>query len=339
MQKINREQLVNEFESIKAGLSPREIIEQSSCFVFKDGNVMTYNDEIACTLKCSLKIDGAVQAEPLVAVLGKMPSEFVEITTGEGELVIKAGNSRASGIRMENEILLPIHNVEVPEVWKPLPDDFVDAVTIVAECACTDESQFVLTCINITPKWIEACDNFQLARYPLKLDLSKPCLARAKSLVHLVELGMTEFAETHSWIHFRNSTGLIFSCRKTVDEYPDLTNLLKVEGAPATLPKGLAEAATAATIFSSENADKNTILINLSPKEGGRLQVLGEGASGWYKEKKKLKYAGDPLKFRISPKLLIDLTKRHNECSISSTCLLVNAGKFRYVTCLGAAEE
>lgn len=45
------------------------------------------------------------------------------------------------------------------------------------------------------------------------------------------------------------------------------------------------------------------------------------------------------MKFRIAPKLLIELTKRHNECEISRDRLLVNGGKFRYVTCLGEADE
>jgi len=338
MTQVNREELLNQLESIKPGLSPREIIEQSSCFVFEDGKVMTYNDEIACTQDSCLKITGAVQAEPLIAVLAKLPNDQVEIVEEGSELKIKAGR-RESGIRREAEVLLPIESVEKPKKWHKLPEDFGDAVYIVMQCAGRDESQFVITCVHITKNHIEACDNFQLSRYPMELPIRGNCLVRADSLKHVCDLDMTEFAETQTWVHFRNPTGLVLSCRKSMDDYPDISPLLDVEGAATTLPKGLAEATQMAQIFSSENADNDSVLINLSPKKGGMLRVAGEGASGWYRETKKLKYVGEPMKFRIAPKLLIELTKRHNECEISNDRLLVNGGKFRYVTCLGAADE
>jgi DNA polymerase III sliding clamp (beta) subunit (PCNA family) len=338
-QTLNRETLLNQLESIRPGLSAREVIQQSSCFVFQDGKVMTYNDEVACIQKTDLKITGAVQADPLVAVLAKLPSEFVEIDVTDSELVIRSGKSRSSGIRMESEILLPVDAVEAPEKWAKLPVDFTDAVYIVSQCVGKDESEFVLTCVHLTPTFIEACDNFQLSRYPLDFKLKQACLVKADSIGHIVDFDMTEYSETQTWLHFRNPTGLILSCRKTIDEYPSLDKLLDVSGSPATLPKGLAEATANANIFTAENADNDSVLIQLSSKNGGMLRVEGDGASGWYKEVKRLKYDGESLKFRIAPKLLIELTKRHNQCEITPDRLMVDGGKFRYVTCLGTADE
>jgi len=45
--KINRQEFLDSLEMVKAGLSPREFIEQSSCFAFKEGEVLTFNDESA----------------------------------------------------------------------------------------------------------------------------------------------------------------------------------------------------------------------------------------------------------------------------------------------------
>src|SRR5687768_12406403 len=57
--RVDRENLLRALESVTAGLAHREIIEQSGSFVFKDGNVITFNDEIACTATSPLKIQGA----------------------------------------------------------------------------------------------------------------------------------------------------------------------------------------------------------------------------------------------------------------------------------------
>lgn len=336
--KVDREVLLNQLESIKSGLSPREIIEQSSCFVFDNGKVMTYNDEIACAQDSCLKIKGAVQAEPLIAVLSKLPNDVVDIEMGEGELRVKAGK-RNAGVRMEAEVLLPIDSVEKPKKWKPLPDDFGDAIYIVSQCAGKDESQFVITCVHITGEFVEACDNYQLSRYPIAVPVKQKCIVRAASLKHICDLDMTEIAETQTWLHFRNPAGLVLSCRKAEDDYPTLDAHLKATGEPTTLPKGLAEATAVAQIFSKENADNDDVMINLSPKNGGMLRVRGEGASGWYSEVKRIKYSGSAMKFVIAPKLFAELTKRHNECLINPNQLIVNAGKFTYVTSLGDADE
>lgn len=340
MPTVNREQLLNELESIRPGLSPKDIIEQSSCYVFKDGKVMTYNDEIACTLdSCLDEIEGAVIAEPLISVLRKIPAETVDIEVDEktSSLLIKA-KKRKSGIRMEQMILLPIDNVEKPKKWVTLPDEFSDAVDIVSQCAGHDETEFVLTCIHIHPDHIEACDNYQLSRYTMKTGIKKASLVRASSIKHIIDLGMIEFSESDTWVHFRNAGGLVLSCRRQLEDYMSLDKLLVCEGSLTVIPKGLSVAVECADIFSSENADNNQVTVDLSPKNGGQLRITGEGASGWYKEVKKLKYTGPAMKFKIAPKLLAEIGKRHNECVISIDRLKVDGGKFVYVSCLGKAD-
>ena len=54
--KINRMNLLNVLESVHPGLSKRDMVEQSACFVFQGGRVITFNDEIACSLETELSI-------------------------------------------------------------------------------------------------------------------------------------------------------------------------------------------------------------------------------------------------------------------------------------------
>lgn len=332
---VNRESLLNQLELVQPGLSPREIVEQSSCFIFKDGLVQTYNDEIACRHTCLLSITGAVQAAPLMAILRKMVEEEINVEVGEGELLLQ-GKKRRAGIHMEMEILLPVDSVEQPTTWKTLNEDFGDAIQIVEQCAGKDESKFATTCIHVHPKYIEAFDNYQASRYKVKTGFASETLVRRDSLKHIITLGMIEFSETASWVHFKNANGLMLSCRRFIEDYPPLDKILNVTGTKTTLPKGLADAADKAQIFSSENADNDQVTVELRP---GKLRVTGQGSSGWFSEVKQLTYDGAPISFLISPKLLMELTKRHNECEIAPGCLKVDGGKFVYVTCLGEVGE
>ena len=142
---------------VKAGVSAREFIEQSSCFVFQDGMVMTFNDEVACRKDTHLKVTGAVQAAALLAILEKMPDDELDVEENEkGELEFR-GKGRRFGIVRDAEIFLPIDRVENPEKWKPLAPEFTEAVGLTRHCVSTDENKFLLTCIHIHPEYIESC--------------------------------------------------------------------------------------------------------------------------------------------------------------------------------------
>jgi hypothetical protein len=333
--KIDRAELLTVLESIQPGLTLRDVVEQSSCFAFQDGQVMTFNDEVACRRKSPLKINGAVPAAPLLAILRKLPEEFVDINLEDGELVIR-GKGRKTGLRTQAEVTLPMEKVEEADEWHKLHDDFSDAIFVVSQCVDKDESNYMGSCIHIHPKHIESCDNSQAIRYVLKTRVKEPMLVRGSSIKHIVDLSMTEFCETETWIHFRNPDGLIYSCRRDPQEYEPLDETLAVDGAELTLPKGLGEAAEIAEVFSAENKDENEVTVEIRP---GRLRVIGDGISGWATVVKKLKYRGKPMNFRVGPKLLVELVKRYNDCQITPDRLKVDSGKFVYVVALGSPEK
>lgn len=338
MTRINRIELMRSLQVVEPGLAQRrELVEQSSCFVFRDGEVITFNDEIACRSQTKLKkFTGAVPAKPLLAILNKMPEDEVEITVTDTEFTVR-GEKRETVLRMEAEITLPIDSAEKPgKDWLALPANFVEAVNIVQECAGKDESKFALTCVHLTPKWLEACDNFQMVRYRLKTPLKGNCLVRKDSLKHIGTMELSEFNETDTWIHFRNGDGMILSCRRYLETFPEIDAHLDFEGQPATLPKKLAMAADIAEVLTSENSDSNQVRIDM---KAGKLRILGQGNSGVYKEFKKIDYNGPDICFTIAPKLLRELVSKHNECEIGDDKLKVKGDKWIYVASLGTIEK
>jgi len=334
--RIDREKLLKVLEMMLPGLSPHEMIEQSSCFVFNKGNVHTFNDEIACTHPTELPdLKGAIAATPLISLLRKLKEEFLELGMERKELSIR-GKNRKAGLIMEPKIQLPIDNIDIPKQWTKLPKDFTDAVSMVQSCACSDESKFCLSCVHLTKQYMEACDGFQVARFAIKIPINKDCLIKQSSLKHIIHYDLDKFGESKSWIHFRNSTGFTLSCRRFVEKYPNMDDILKVDGTPISLPKGLEEAAERADIFSSEDVQRNFVTVNIKPKQ---VKVTGKGMSGWFIETKRSDYKGKEIEFTISPNLLIKLAKQHHTCKITQDRLKVKLDKFEYVSVLGRNEK
>jgi len=334
--KINREEFLNVLELVKAGLSPREFLEQSSCFAFQDGMVMTFNDEVACRMKVGIKVTGAVQAASLLAILGKLTDPELLVEENEkGELEFR-GKKKRFGVTKDAEIFLPIDRVETPKHWHPLVKEFTEAVSRVQHCVSTDESRFLLTCIHIHPEHVEACDNMQIMRVKVKTGIKSSVLVRGTSLRHIVSLGMDEVAMTKCWIHFKSQSGLIFSCRRYTEDYPALDKVIEVDGHDIVIPKGLMEATDRAAIFAADKSGDPLVSVSLTT---GVIRVRGEGLSGWYKESKKVNYKGPALDFCIAPDLLKYISENYDDAVIGETKLKVVGGHWEYITVLGKPQE
>lgn len=328
--RVDRVKLLQRLEAVAAGLATKEAEAQTTCFAFKGDKVFTYNGEVACRLKCKTGIEGAVAAKPVLSLLGKLPEDEIDISVVEGELFIQGKGRRRAGITMEAEVLLPLENVEEPTEWRSLPDDFSEAAAIVQSCVSDDKDETDLMCIHIAPKFLEACDNYQMTRYPVETGFKKPVLIRGKVIAHITGLGMTKVSQSDNWLHFRNGEGLVLSCRTYATDYPDISQWLDLRGSKVKLPSGLAEALDKAEVFSATRPDDDN-RITISIREG-QLKVRGQSGAGWYEEHKKLKYTGPAMKFMISPQILLEIISKHHSCEVNDKTLRVNGGRFIYVT-------
>ena len=331
--KIKRTHLLNCLESLRPGLAPRENVEQSTCFAFLNGRIWTYNLEIAASVQSPLKIEGAVPADEVLALLQKLKEDEIEVTVEGQELHIK-GKGRRSKLPFDLDVQLPINSLEAPTTWVVLPEEFIPALDTVRHSISQDQSQFVVTCVHITPSGVEGASNFQLTRYPLETGLQE-CLVRGDSVKHIIGLDVTEASEGEHWLHFRNSTGLVLSCRRYVEKFPNISPLFEVDGAPMVLPDGMAEAIDRAEIFSSKNVEANQIIVSV---KRGKMLIEGRGVRGGYEELNDVKYDGESFKFAASPGLLREITKRVKNCVISKERLKAETDDFTYVSCLGAVE-
>lgn len=336
MTKISRQALLEELSYVQYGLSPKDEVEQSACFVFQNGRVVTFNEEVCCSMPSCLSITGAVRAGPLLSLLDRLKDSEVRMEVGKTQLLIAAKGRKNAGIKMEKEIELPLESYEPPTKWKKLDKKFCDALAMVHVCASEDEGSFNMTCVHLHPEFMEACNNMQLTRYTISTPIGEESLVKQRYIKHIISLGVNRIAETKAWIHFKNEKGLIYSCRRYVEDFPDLTGFMDVQGNKTRLPPGLKEALGIAEMFSSEHTEYNLVTISI---KDGWLVVEGKNEFAWYREKEKLTSPCKPLTFQIAPKTLTEICKDHKEVILSEKRLKVEGTNFCFVSCLGIPKS
>lgn len=305
---------------------------------------MTFNDEVACRKKIDINLTGAVQATALLSILEKIDdADLLVRDNDKGELEFK-GRRKFFGLTKDAEVLLPIDSVEEPDKWYPLPKGFADAVEKVSSCIASDETKFRLTCFHLRPNYIEACNNKSIMRWRLPLKgLTESALVRGKALVHVVGLGVTKMASTFSWVHFRNEDGLIFSCRRYQEDYPDLTSIIKnFQGQKIVIPRGLSEVGDRAVVFAADRPGDPYLKVTLDAR---RIHLSGDGLSGWYKEVRKIEYDGPRVRFVIDPVILRHISDNYKNARVSDQALRAvggsddKGGRWQYITRLGTFDD
>lgn len=337
MPRINRQALLETLTRVEPGRSTKNFLEQSSCFVFKDGFAITFNDEICCRTKTDLgdEIEGAVHGRHLKEVLDKMSDDEVDITIDGSQLLLKAKRKRV-GIRLEKDIRLPVESVEAPQKWTPIenPEAFGRAVRQVCGTAGANQEEFMAVCVNMTPSYMESTDRYQATRYDIDTGVSERFLVRAKSLNHIHQLGVTKVGLTPNWVHYKNKA-LIVSIRRQADEYYDLSTFFDFKGAALELPRGADEAAKLGKVFAQDDKENTKVLVSLAD---GSMRVRGEGAYGFAETTQECNYRGSAVTFRISPDTLETLVKDHQRCEVTEKKLMVRGDKWSYISVLGSAS-
>lgn len=324
---INRKEFLDALNAVKPGLSNQQVIEHSTHFRFNNGSVATFNDEIAVFAPCVADFDCAVVAAPLLAILSKMTEQEIKITE-EKDVIKIVGKRRRAEIKKEmaEEILY----VPEPEgSWQKIPKGFFSVLGAAALCAGKDESKFLTTCVHISEKFIEATDKLQAIRYDFQTNLPD-FLLPASTVNQLKSYKLTEINVGDKWVHFSDGN-IRISCRGYFEKYPDLEYILRVGGKLINIPNEIGQIIDRAAVFSGESRNDNLIGITFKDNQ---FVIRGDGYTGFFEEKKRIKWEGEPVSFYIQPALLQNLTARTNECRMMKNKMIIKCDEYVYVACL-----
>lgn len=339
MAKVIRKELVVALEKVAPGIGSKENDIQATCLLFSEGFVYTYNDEVSVSAllpEALSEVECAVQAKDFISLLSKMSDEEIDIELTDNHLLVKGKRVKAQ-IVIENEIKMPIDEIEMPEKWRALPDDFILALKSCIPIVGKDMSKPLSTCIHLADDRVETSDVDRACKYTLdKVHFKKPIYLPGTSARIVVRFNVKKYNTTQGWIHFKCEDDTILSCRTYYDgqEFADLTHLLEAEGTELELPVQLSDALERSGIFVMSTDNTEVVMedkyVCLSIADNW-CKVKGEGSLGRYEEKIRINYEGNPISFSTKVETLKDALEKHRQCEVCSNFIKIYDEKFTHL--------
>lgn len=338
--KVNRKKFLEELTSVSYGLTTHEVIEQSNCFIFKNGMVTTFDGEVYATRKTDLGIEAAIPAQDLLKMLQRMTEEEVEVTLEDNEFIV-SGKRKKAGIRIHEEILSPIDRIPTPKRMKPAQENFSNYLLQVSRICGNDHSNPKTTYVHITSDRLEATDSYRLCRYDMETGIEEDILLPAQALLRLgakniskVSANISRVASGEGWYHIKLGKTRISICCGGFDYFSkkSLDAILDIQGEKIDFPKGLDEALDRASVMDSASGmNEGEVKIKI---EKNKFSIRTEKDDAWYIEQKKVQYNGKKLSFIVNPNFLQQVLKQSYQVFIDSGKMMIKEDKMRFVVCL-----
>jgi len=335
--KTNKQDFIRKLDLLTPGLSEDKIIEQANCFIFQDGVIRTYNDELAIKLPVdNIGLNGAIPAKELYDLLNRIKADQIDVNITETEFQIQAGRASA-GIVVDSVIRLPINKPGEPKTWKKIKPEFFEALKFCQFAVAKNLVRPILTCVNVKKDKVEASDNLRAVDYKIPKLPIDPFVLPAKLIPTILKYDITHIGLTNGWVHFKTTQGAFIACRTFNEQYPDM------EGAKIfdpdknykefELPKNLKEVVERALIFADDEMS-NLITVEVKKKT---MTIKSQSLTGWYKEGIRNKNESEDFTFHINPKLFLEILPKITTCKVGSTKIHFEheKGMWRHVITLG----
>jgi DNA polymerase III sliding clamp (beta) subunit (PCNA family) len=331
--KLDKEKLTEALNLVKPGLASKELIEQSTSFAFMDGKVVTYNDEISLSHPVEgLEIEGAIKANEFYQFVSKVKGDEIAAVTTDNEIIFKSGRTKA-GFTLQKEIKLPLDEVNEKGKWKKLPEHFCQFLSLAAGACGRDLTEAIMTCVCVQQDgYLIGSDRQKIMRCKLVEELDVDTfLIPASSALEVVSLQPDKIAESKGWVHFKTKQGTILSCRIFEDEYPEVDELMKVEGIMLTLPDRIEEMLEQASVFAKRAFILDeTVDIKIAK---GKFRLSAKSETGWFKDTDKID-TDEEIGFSITPYLLQDIMKETKYFRLSENAVKFVGDGWEYVASL-----
>lgn len=324
------------------GLSTKESLQQSNCFVFANGRLITFNDEIMVRTSSPLDFDMVVNATDFMGIVSKIPDDEIDVSRRGGEVVVR-GKKRKAGIACVTEVVLPVDAVPVPDKWHRLADGALAAMMQAARTCGKPDDDYLSTVVHVTPDRVEACDNVRMFRVDGPTGVPGELLVKAHPLLELEGTDAVKVALSAGWVHFKTAGGAEIALRADAAKYhPDIDAILTLDKpAKVTLPTNLGEIVGRAEVFLSGDRDAR-IGVRIADND---LVLTARKEGGWYKERKRIMYAGRVLDFEINPKFLVEILSRARDVMVDARKMKIAGDRTQFVVSLrpretaGAADD
>lgn len=334
---VKREDLINALTKVKPGLAQKELIEQSSHFIFEEGRVWTYNDQIAISQEFKSHLIGAVKADEFYKLLNKLEDDELKVSIQAGEFSIQ-GKTVTAKIKIDPEIKL--QPIQAPGInsknWQILPKDFNDAISLCLFSASRNMIRPELTCLYVTGKTVFSTDTFRATKREMKSKVKEDFLLPATAAKELIKYNVYKvFTDTEGWLHFTNKEHTMFSCRTFADvKYPEkIWDFFDIKGEKINLPDSFEQVIDRVSTLVTADFDLDRF-VDLTI-EDGILTCKGKGPHGSVMEKIDIDYSGKNIEVKVHPGFLVEILKQLDSMIVGER-LLFQGENFEHAICLSS---
>jgi DNA polymerase III sliding clamp (beta) subunit (PCNA family) len=332
---INREILLKALANTKPGLASKEMIEQTGSYLFIEGYVVTYNDDISVASPIESDIRGAVPAKELYGILNKCTDEMLEVTMDDNAMHIKNQKKMKVKITRSPEILLPLDDIPKADAasWQNLDVKFIEQLKFSLMSVSKNMARPVLTCIHWYDNCLESTDNYRITRCPVntRLPEGERVLLPSASVNTLLKYKPIAVAIVNGWVHFKLSTASeengdgttpvdsgpkpVFSFRTFEGIFPNVGERLSIECLtsvvfPPSLPKMLDKATELADVDSIGDYKVNITIENRT------LKVSCKKAVGEYEDYVNMS-CDESFNFTVNPETLKQILEHDSKAYLS----------------------
>ena len=212
--KVNRKKLVGQLEDVSCALPKASAKDRPPYFTFGGRVVVAYNDCLLAVHETDQIVDGvnfSISSEPLLPLSKKLTEDEIDVQYKDSHLIVR-GKRKQAKFSLEETDDEALACINFSKAYQELPKTFLDGLSSALECVHKSEKQFVLACVHITPKWIEASNNYQAVRTFLTTGLDQNALLHFEAVVPLVKKQVSQLAIEDERLNFKNEDGLMLSC-------------------------------------------------------------------------------------------------------------------------------
>jgi hypothetical protein len=337
--RVIKEQLTNILSLLKPGLDKKEIIEQSSHFIFTGKDICTYNDRTCIIYPYETDFICSVKGDEFFKILWGIGEDEIEIQMEKdylkvGSKRLKAGLSVLVDEASKVEPMIEDLKKILKKVkWEVLPSNFTDGAFFCMFSTSRDMTTGVLNCVCFNEDKAYSNDGLRASLYELDGEV-KFNLIHAKNVADLVNFPVTKYAISDSgWIHFKTDKGVIFNCRVILEEYDDsILDHFDVTGPKIMLPKKLKNIVeTVAILAEGETKDNRIIKVEILK---GEIKCSAMKDRGWIENSIEIGYDGKPLEFYVNPIFFAQVLDRATEMTIGKSAAMFSTSNFRHIIAL-----
>lgn len=335
--KIKRSELLKALSLVKPGLAKKEIVEQSTHFIFNKEEIVAYNDYICITHPFKTDFKCSIKAEEFYKLLQSMKEENITVECGK-DMIVKINDKETRvglSATKEGKIDEYINQLDIKNIkkWKILPKDFIQGVYLCMFSISKDMTSGTLSCLSIVDNKISSSDNLRISQYEMGDSIKNDLLIPLQSVVELVKYPVTKYCLIDSWIHFKTDEGIVFSTRIMKGDFPDVGKFLDLKGTKINLPKELQEAMQLTKIVVEDSLDIVDQKVELTIKKD-IITCRGDGKISWAEKDVVFSYKGKEIKFLVNPLFLSQVLNKTTSVIVGEEKALFISDSFKHVMVL-----